>query len=333
MRRIQLLALAILLLGCSKDIKESDYLFSGDTGSKVTFSAVIDNQENANLRATATSWEVGDIIGITCNGKQINVPYEFTGGEGNYFKSVDRTQEIWLMGTEQYDISAYYPHMGDSGTTPEKVAIATTSENQVTEEKRSEIDFLFSSAVADRENPNVQLAFQHVMSRIVLTFKEGEEIESLDNIDCYITGAKLHGVFDPATGAVSVNEDAAVESINQILTKENGHTMVAIVLPQNLTNSGLLIEAGMNGVYYRVDIPYADLAQLKAGYSYNYTIVADKYNDNPIKLTITETEITPWTNQDGGSFNPDPSMAGTEGDITTGGWGDIENEDITPVEK
>lgn len=333
MRRIQLLALAILLLGCSKDIKESDYLFSGDTGSKVTFSAVIDNQENANLRATATSWEVGDIIGITCNGKQINVPYEFTDGEGNYFKSVDRTQEIWLMGTEQYDISAYYPHMGDSGTTPEKVAIATTSENQVTEEKRSEIDFLFSSAVADRENPNVQLAFQHVMSRIVLTFKEGEEIESLDNIDCYITGAKLHGVFDPATGAVSVNEDAAVESINQILTKENGHTMVAIVLPQDLTNSGLLIEAGMNGVYYRVDIPYADLAQLKAGYSYNYTIVADKYNDNPIKLTITETEITPWTNQDGGSFNPDPSMAGTEGDITTGGWGDIENEDITPVEK
>lgn len=333
MRKMHLFIFAILLAGCSKEIKESDYLFTGEEGAKVTFSAVINDQENANLRATATSWELNDVIGITCNGKQVNVPYEYTGGEGNYFKAVDRTQEIWLMGTDEYDISAYYPHMGDSGMEPERVEILTTSENQVSEEKRSEIDFLFASAVADRENPNVQLDFKHVMSRIVLSFKAGEEIETLSNIDCYITGAKHEGVFSPSTGVASVNEDAAVGSLNQILTADNNHTMVAIVLPQALSNSGLLIEAGMNGVYYRVDLSYADLPELKSGYSYNYTIVADKYNDNPIKLTITETQISPWNNLDGGSYNPDPSMAGTEGDITSDGWGDIENEDITPVEK
>jgi hypothetical protein len=324
----------LLLIGCSKEIKESDYVFTGESGTKVTFSAVINDQENASLtRATAISWETGDVIGITCGDKQINVAYEYTGGDGNYFKAIDRSQEIWLMGTEQYAISAYHPYSGENGSTPENVVIETTSENQDSEEKRQKMDYLYASAIADRENPNIQLAFKHVMSRIVLTFKEGEEIESLSDIDCYITGAKLSGTFNPNTGETAVNEESNIESVNQVLTNNSNHTMIAIFLPQTLSKNGILIEAGMNGVYYKVELSYADLPELKAGYSYNYTIVADRYNDNPIKLTITETEITPWINNDGGSFTPDPSLAGTEGDITPNGWGDIENENVIPVEK
>ena len=63
-------ALALLLMaGCSNDVKESDIKFAGESGAKVSFSAVINNQEASELvtRATETSWEMGDLVGIILN--------------------------------------------------------------------------------------------------------------------------------------------------------------------------------------------------------------------------------------------------------------------------
>lgn len=329
---IHLVLLLFIGLGCSTEINESDYEFSGDSGVKVTFSAVINNQNNTPLgRATGTSWDVGDIIGITCGDKQMNVSYEYTGESENYFKSVDKTQEIWLMGTDEYEVSAYYPYIGADGTAPAAINVETKSENQITEIEREKIDFLYASSIANRENPNVELPFNHVMSRIVLTFK-GDGID-LSNIDCYITGLKLEGSFNPNTGETSLNEESAIESVNQVLTEKNNYTMTALFLPQSLSPKGLLIEAGMNGVYYKVELAASDLPELKSGYSYNYTILAQEYSDNPIKLTITDTQITPWVNHDGGSITPDPNLAGTDAGVNPSDWGNIENEDIIPVEK
>lgn len=76
-------ALALLLMaGCSNDVKESDIKFAGESGAKVSFSAVINNQEASELvtRATETSWEMGDLVGITCGSRQVNIEYEYTGG-------------------------------------------------------------------------------------------------------------------------------------------------------------------------------------------------------------------------------------------------------------
>ena len=49
--------------GCSNDIKETDIQFTGDTGAKVSFSAVINNHEASNLvtRATAVSYTHLDV--------------------------------------------------------------------------------------------------------------------------------------------------------------------------------------------------------------------------------------------------------------------------------
>ena len=69
-------ALALLLMaGCSNDVKESDIKFAGESGAKVSFSAVINNQEASELvtRATETSWEMGDLVGITCGSRQVNI--------------------------------------------------------------------------------------------------------------------------------------------------------------------------------------------------------------------------------------------------------------------
>ena len=55
----------LFLAGCSTDVKESDIKFAGETGVKVSFSAVINNSTGSTLaptRATDTQWEVGDSI-------------------------------------------------------------------------------------------------------------------------------------------------------------------------------------------------------------------------------------------------------------------------------
>lgn len=326
-------ALGLLFMAsCSTDVKDSDIKFANDKGAKVTFSAVIDNNQNSGItsRATETDWEAGDCVGITCGDKQVNVKYEYTAEEGNYFKAVNNRKEIWLMGTEEYNVSAYHPYMGEDGVEQPSIAVSTVTENQKSEESRKAIDYLYASGVAKREQPNVQLAFSHVMSRIVLKFEAGEDLTGgLTDIDCYITGLKLEGSFNPNTGETAVNPECAIASINQVLTDESNHTMTAIVLPQAVEN-GLLIEAGMNGTYYQVK---ADIKEVKPGYSYTYTLTANDYNDSPIALKITGTDINPWTNIDGGSFVPDPSLAGTDADVTVGGWGDITEQVVTPTEK
>ena len=79
--------------------------------------------------------------------------------------------------------------------------------------------------------------------------------------------------------------------------------------------------------------PKEDLKELKPGVSYNYTIQANEYKDNPFVLTITEeTQIVGWQNEDGGTIESDPSVAGTDAETTNPSWNITEEEIIpTPV--
>ena len=66
---VMIAIILLFLAGCSTDVKESDIKFAGETGVKVSFSAVINNSTGSTLaptRATDTQWEVGDSIGISC---------------------------------------------------------------------------------------------------------------------------------------------------------------------------------------------------------------------------------------------------------------------------
>lgn len=91
-------AFALLLLaGCSNDVKESDIKFSGEAGAKVSFSAVINDQEASNLvtRATETSWESGDRVGITCGKDQMNVEYQYSPDNTGLFNAVNGKLKIF----------------------------------------------------------------------------------------------------------------------------------------------------------------------------------------------------------------------------------------------
>jgi hypothetical protein len=75
------------------------------------------------------------------------------------------------------------------------------------------------------------------------------------------------------------------------------------------------------------------LTELKPGVSYNYTIQANEYKNNPFELVITEeTQINGWQNEDGGTIESDPSEAGTDAETTNPNW-NITEETVTPTEK
>lgn len=323
----------LLMAGCSNNISDSDIIFSGDPGAKVTFSAVINDPNGNDLsRVTGLNWDDGDTISITCGPTQQNVPYRYNKGDNSF--TTNRAEEIWLLGNEAYEVTAFYPYSSDNVQ-----KVATTSENLATAEKRSKLDFLFASTQATREQPNVRLDFNHAMSRIVLQFQAGKDKDgqplTLTDIDCYVTGLKLNGTFDPKTGQTAVDEDAAGASVYQSLTDANNHTFTGFFLPQTLGSEGLLIEGAMSTkttrVYYKVEI--TNLKELLPGYSYNYTLTANDYNDSPIRLTITGTQISPWKDVDGGNLEPDPGVVGTETTMTPSDWDTITNEDIEATPK
>lgn len=323
-----------LLVGCNNEIKDSDINFSKESGAKVSFSAVINNQEASDLvtRATETSWAMGDKVGITCGSNQVNVEYEYTGGENSLFTATGgNAEEIWVLGTQEYDVTAYYPFTGTSGEEPVAVEVSTGSEEQATAATREKIDFLFAKGKATASQPNVKLAFNHVMSRIKLTFVAGQNV-TLSDITCYLINLKTKGTFNPTTGATTVGESTGenTDILWESIGEDDAYTVQAILLPQVLDKT-VYIQAGMKGLYYEVQFP--NLTELKPGVSYNYTIQANEYKNNPFELVITEeTQINGWQNEEGGTIESDPSEAGTDAETTNPNW-NITEETVTPTEK
>ena len=73
--------------------------------------------------------------------------------------------------------------------------------------------------------------------------------------------------------------------------------------------------------------------EMKAGYSYNYTLTANDYmTASPTVLEISGTDINPWTEVNK-EETPDAKALGTEAKAEGSEWGEMETEEIIPVEK
>jgi len=255
---------ALLLVSCGQD---TDVKFAGDEGAKVTFSASINEQNSQDVsRVTGVTWDDGDEVSISCGPTQKNVFYRYNAAD-NSFTAINRFDEIWLLGNEEYDVTAYYPHVGEEGTVPPVQIVEITSENQDTPEERAAFDFLYASTKATKAEPNVHLNFNHAMSRVNLEFVPGTDPEgnpvTLTDIECYLVGIKRNGTFDTETGVAAVAEDAAVSDLRQMLNADNDHTFTAYLLPQTIGAEGLQIEAAMTTadgrrIYYFLEIPVSD---------------------------------------------------------------------------
>ena len=152
----------------------------------------------------------------------------------------------------------------------------------------------------------------------------------LADITSYLIGLKNNGTFNPKTGETTVSEDPVTDKDDIYWDKigeQDNYTVQAILLPQKVQGK-VTIQARMNGYLYEAE--FANLTELKSGFSYNYIIKTNKYEDNNYVLTITEqTQIIGWEDENHDPITSDPSIAETGTEITNPSW-NITEETVTP---
>ena len=236
----------MLLVSCGQD---TDVKFAGDEGAKVTFSASINEQNSQDVsRVTGVTWDDGDEVSISCGPTQKNVFYRYNAAD-NSFTAINRFDEIWLLGNEEYDVTAYYPHVGEEGTVPPVQTVEITSENQDTPRRTCRLRFplRFYQGYKSRAECAFELQPRHEPCEpefVPGTDPEGNPV-TLTDIECYLVGIKRNGTFDTETGVAAVTEDAAVSDLRQMLNADNDYTFTAYLLPQAIGAEGLQIEAAM----------------------------------------------------------------------------------------
>lgn len=251
-------------------------------------------------RASGTSWDKGDAIGITASGNDgmaayTNMKYTTTNADGNFTGTT-----IFFQNTGNVTFSAYYPFTGTEKTPAGTINNNTKATNQ-TGDAQKNIDYLYATAKDKSYSSNtVAFQFAHKMSEITLTFKAGKDIALNDITGYTISGLKMTGTFDAATGVAATATDASAEDLTMSVSNLTGtEAAVApvILYPQAATNVKLSIE--LDGQKYGCDLTVAD-SELKAGNNYTFAITINKTG-----LTVNKAEISQW--------NP---ITGTDGEAT-----------------
>ena len=276
-------ALAALALGLAACNNDNENLNGDPVAAK--FTAEI--YEAASTRASGTTWDNGDRIGITDIGTQYdNVPFSLKNGKFEADGTV-----IYFADTETHTFRAYYPYNEAGG-------ILTATTDATAQPNQPAIDFLFATgATGSTHSPVVNFtgdnSFHHSMSRITLTFEAGAGVDfSVVKPEHYtLDGLKLTGSFNTTDGIATADDGAQAEALTMNLA--DGNLTSSVILFPQIAES-LPLAVNFNGQEYRATLTVPEGA-LKAGNSYTFTV---KVRNGGIE--VGEATIAPWNNVDGG---------------------------------
>ena len=284
-RFFALAALALALVACNNDNEN----LNGDLVA-AQFTADI----APATRASGTTWDNGDRIGITDIGNDTqygNVPFILKNGK---FEAEGKV--IYIEDTKTHTFRAYYPYNA-AGDILAATTDATAQQNQPA------IDFLFASgATGDKNNPVVSFtdktakggednSFHHRMSQITLTFEAGDGVDfSVVKPERYtLDGLLLTGTFNTADGIATADNGAQTGELAMDLADGN-LTSSIILFPQTVASLPLVVN--YKGQEYHATLTMPEGA-LQAGNNYTYTVKV-----NATGLTLEGCTIGSWT--DGG---------------------------------
>ena len=293
MKKLLFLAAATLSLAACNN-NDDNYI---DQPVEAHISATIG--QSAVSRASETSWEEGDSIGISMTGNGINyVNLKYTTEAGNGIFT--GTGMYFKTHIDPLTLIAYYPFTGSEDTTPEIVEVSTTADLQ-NPDGQPTFDFLYANLenVTGR-NPNVEFTFAHKMSKISLIFKNGNVGTDISRITSYqIDGLILEGTFNPLTGVCSANADADPSTLALTipagtLTKGDELSPI-IVFPQATAGKTVTLRIHDNEEQDYICKLDFGTEGLVSGNNYLYTITVSKTG-----LTVNST-IADWEYKELGS--------------------------------
>ena len=284
-RFFTLAALALALAACNNDNEN----LNGDP---------VAAQFTANIapatRASGTTWDNGDRIGITDIGNDTqydNVPFILKNGN---FEAEGKV--IYIEDTKTHTFRACYPYNAVGG-------ILTATTDATAQQNQPAIDFLFASgATGDKNNPVVSFtdktakggednSFHHRMSRITLTFEAGDGVNfSVVKPKRYtLDGLLLTGTFNTADGIATADNGAQTGELAMNLA-DGVLTSSIILFPQTVASLPLVVN--YKGQEYHATLTVPEGA-LQAGNNYTYTVKV-----NATGLTLEGCTIGDWV--DGG---------------------------------
>ena len=266
------------------------------------FSAGINGLES---RATETWWDKGDRIGVTgtCGSVEYkNVAHVVTNAAAGSFAVDNATgtdNTIYFNDDTPVTFTAYYPHAGNNGADAPVQTTRTTAKAQ-SAATQSAIDYLHATATGSKSAPDVEFAFTHRMSRVVLSIKRGDGVASLASLTGYtLAGFRLDGSFDPATGTAEANASKSAESLAMPLAatadSDAKVTSSLILYPQSVATATFSVTLTVpDAQTFTADLSIPD-GKLEAGKSYAYNVTVSKTG-----ITISKATIGTWTDTQGG---------------------------------
>lgn len=274
-------ALGMILSGCNKD---EDLNNAGTNG--VSFTSYM-----IGSRATDTAWEPNDEIGVymqnagTEGYANVNVKYANSESDCNKFTS---TSPITYPegGTGTVNFMAVYPYNGDiaDGNYTFTLADGDLSKN----------DIMYASAPSIASVvTNVDLTFQHKLSKIILQLKD-EQNNAVTGATVSIDNQCVSGALNVADGTVSVASDATYTSVLAFAEGENGQYEV-IVIPDEGREGRSIVITTTEGKTYRCPV-----GSIAFGNSQKYTFPvslqapASSGGETLINLEMGSLNIDNW---------------------------------------
>ncbi len=265
-RKLILFSPFLLILSSCKD----DIVATEQNQKDITFNAVIDN-ERINTRATGTSWEKGDQIGVFAiqSGKELsnlniyngvdNVPFTTQMGDG-YFVSDKKI--TYPENGSALDIIAYYPYKDD--------IINYNYPINIVEQK----DFFYSSNLKtiSKTNPQQSLTFTRpVLSKVIINITSATENSTLKGLETSVQGAKSKANFSLVTGKFNIDENSTTNF--QVPTPGSDfEKQISVLLLPTTKENEITIKFSIDGKNYRFNIPHI----LESGRKYSYSIRLNK---------------------------------------------------------
>ena len=301
-----LLASALVLPGCSQDDDLSD---SRDLIA-AAFSAEIKATGGQAIPQSRTSvngeqWTTDDKVGIfmLTTGGRLTSPANIladnveckasTAAAISGFAPADAARTIYYPLSVNVDFIAYYPYGNVSGGIY-NVSVA----DQSTPLKQAAIDLLYAKTInVARTKTPVNLAFEHVMSKITLNVTLGQGLTALTGAD--ITAVSFSGM--PLNAALALQEGTLTPgttgdfSLLKAQTASGGAaaTFTALVVPQaNGTGRKAVFTVG--GSTFTWNIP--DTETFAPGTHYTYAITVKL-----LGVTASTPTITDWIANDNGN--------------------------------
>lgn len=229
-------------------------------------------------RATDTSWENADAIGIYALNKgqtlseqgiysgKSNIKYT-TSGDG-IFKPA--TTGIDFPEQSMLDFIAYYPYK-------ENIANFSYAIDVTTQTPQSAIDLLYSNNTKSigKSTPEVKLHFKHVLSKLVLALKTGDGVPSLEGLKLTVDNALTNGTFNLANGTITNgNTKKTITPVINIASTNKEATITAILLPgQDLKE--LKFTFTLNGKVYEWK-PTTQMLKSTTKYTYPLSLSSDQ---------------------------------------------------------